>query len=170
MSFYFLTDQVSLPWNILLYNLRLTINDASLLVCNGTNYLNLFHPVVVCSRRHGNQPTAGPCSDVSIVLHLINYAHTNAMRWRLQCSHGKINNVGVLQSSRTCTQCHTLVMVVVGNLTRWRDWQLVSLHSLHGRLGLAFELDAKIRSSCITPWHHQWRDASSALLYVHRGP
>jgi len=46
-SFSFLTGQVSLPCNILLctqllYNLPLTISDISLLVCNGTNCLNLF--------------------------------------------------------------------------------------------------------------------------------
>jgi len=49
-SFSFLTGQVSLPCNILLraqllYSLPLTFNDISLLVSNGTNYLNLFHPI-----------------------------------------------------------------------------------------------------------------------------
>ena len=43
-------DPVSLPCNILLrtqllYNLPLTVNDISLLVSNGTNCLNLFHPI-----------------------------------------------------------------------------------------------------------------------------
>jgi len=51
-SFSFLTSQVSLPCNILLrtqllYNLPLTINDISLLVSNGTNCLNLFHPIQI---------------------------------------------------------------------------------------------------------------------------
>jgi len=49
-SFSFLTGQVSLPCSILhrtqlLYSLPLLINDISLLVSNGTNCLNLFHPV-----------------------------------------------------------------------------------------------------------------------------
>jgi len=49
-SFSFLTSQVLLPCNILLctqllYNLPLTVNDISLLVSNGTNCLNLFHPI-----------------------------------------------------------------------------------------------------------------------------
>jgi len=49
-SFSFLMGQVSLPCNILLctqllYNLPLIINDISLLVSNGTNCLNLFHPI-----------------------------------------------------------------------------------------------------------------------------
>jgi len=49
-SFYFLTGQVSLSCNILLctqllYNLPLTVNDISLMVSNGTNCLNLFHPM-----------------------------------------------------------------------------------------------------------------------------
>jgi len=48
--FSFLMGQVSLLCNIplrtqLLYNLPLTINDISLLVSNGTNCLNLFHPI-----------------------------------------------------------------------------------------------------------------------------
>jgi len=48
--FSFLTGQVSLSCNILLrtrllYNLPLTINDISLLVSNGNNCLNLFHPI-----------------------------------------------------------------------------------------------------------------------------
>jgi len=47
---HFLTGQVSLPCNItlhtqLLYNLPLIINDISLFVSNGTNCLNLFHPI-----------------------------------------------------------------------------------------------------------------------------
>ena len=50
ISFSFLTGQASLPCNILLctqllYNLLLTINDISLLVSNGINSLNLFHPI-----------------------------------------------------------------------------------------------------------------------------
>jgi len=50
--FSFLKGQVSLPCNILLhiqllYNLPLTINDISLLVSNGTNCLNLFHPIQI---------------------------------------------------------------------------------------------------------------------------
>jgi len=41
----FLTGQVSIPCNILLlYSLLLITNDISLLVSNGTNCLNLFHP------------------------------------------------------------------------------------------------------------------------------
>ena len=49
-SFSFLTGQVSLLCSIvlrtqLLYSLPLIINDISLLVCNGTNCLNLFHPI-----------------------------------------------------------------------------------------------------------------------------
>ena len=49
-SFSFLMGQVSLPCNILLctqllYNLPLIINDISLLVNNGNNCLNLFHPI-----------------------------------------------------------------------------------------------------------------------------
>jgi len=49
-SFFFLTGQISLPCNILLYiqllyNLPLTLNDISLLVSSGTNYMNLFHPI-----------------------------------------------------------------------------------------------------------------------------
>ena len=45
-----LTGQVSLPCTILLrtqllYSLPLVINDISLLVSNGTNCLNLFHPI-----------------------------------------------------------------------------------------------------------------------------
>jgi len=49
-SFSFLMGQVSLPCNILLltqpvYNLPLTFNDISLLVSNGTDCLNLFHPI-----------------------------------------------------------------------------------------------------------------------------
>jgi len=49
-SFSFLTCQVLLPCNILLrtqllYNLPLTVNDISLLASNGTNCLNLFHPI-----------------------------------------------------------------------------------------------------------------------------
>ena len=49
-SFSFLMGQVSLPCNIilrtqLLYDLPLTFNDVSLLVSNGTNCLNLFHPI-----------------------------------------------------------------------------------------------------------------------------
>jgi len=48
----FLTGQVSLLCNILLhtqllYNLPLNINDISLLVSNGTNCLNLFHPIQI---------------------------------------------------------------------------------------------------------------------------
>jgi len=47
---HFLTGQVSLPCSILLrtqllYSLHLLINDISLLVSNGSNCLNLFHPV-----------------------------------------------------------------------------------------------------------------------------
>jgi len=49
-SFSFLTGQVSLPCSILLrtqllYSLPLLINDISLLVSNGANCLNLFHPI-----------------------------------------------------------------------------------------------------------------------------
>jgi len=49
-SFSVFAGQVSLPCNILhrtqlLYNLPLNINDISLLVSNGTNCLNLFHPI-----------------------------------------------------------------------------------------------------------------------------
>ena len=49
-SFYFLTGQVSLPCSVLfriqlLYSLSLLINDISLLVSNGTNCVNLFHPI-----------------------------------------------------------------------------------------------------------------------------
>jgi len=49
-SFSFLIGQVSLPCNILLhtqllYSLPVIINDISLLLSNGTNCLNLFHPV-----------------------------------------------------------------------------------------------------------------------------
>jgi len=49
-SFFFLAGQVSLPCNILLrtqllYNLPLILSDISLLVSNGTNCLNLFHPI-----------------------------------------------------------------------------------------------------------------------------
>jgi len=45
---------LSLPCNILLctqllYNLPLTFNDISLLVSNGANCLNLFHPIRICS-------------------------------------------------------------------------------------------------------------------------
>jgi len=51
-SFSFLTGQLSLPCNILfrtqlLYNRPLTFNDISLLVSNGTNCLNLFHPIQI---------------------------------------------------------------------------------------------------------------------------
>jgi len=51
-SFSFLTSQVSLPCSILLciqllYSLPLLINDISLLVSNGTNCLNLFHPIQI---------------------------------------------------------------------------------------------------------------------------
>jgi len=51
-SFSFLTGQVSLPCSILLcpqllYSLPLLINDISLLVSNGTNCLNLFHPIQI---------------------------------------------------------------------------------------------------------------------------
>jgi len=51
-SFSFLMGQISLPCNILLhtqllYNLPLIINDISLLVSNGTNCLNLFHPIQI---------------------------------------------------------------------------------------------------------------------------
>jgi len=50
ISFSFLTGQVSLPCSILLhtqllYSLPLLINNISLLVSNGTNCLNLFHPI-----------------------------------------------------------------------------------------------------------------------------
>ena len=49
-SFSFLTGQVSLPCRILLHtqllcSLPLLINDISLVVSNGTNCLNLFHPI-----------------------------------------------------------------------------------------------------------------------------
>ena len=49
-SFSLLTGQVSLPCSIplrtqLLYSLPLLINDISLLISNGTNCLNLFHPI-----------------------------------------------------------------------------------------------------------------------------
>ena len=49
-SFSVMTGQVSHPCNILLhtqplYNLPLTFNDISILVSNGTNCLNLFHPM-----------------------------------------------------------------------------------------------------------------------------
>ena len=49
-SFSFLTGQVSLPCSILLrtqllYSLPLLINNISLFVSNGTNWLNLFHPI-----------------------------------------------------------------------------------------------------------------------------
>ena len=48
-SFSFLTGQVTscniLLYTQLLYNLPLTMNDISLLVSNGTNCLNLFHPI-----------------------------------------------------------------------------------------------------------------------------
>jgi len=56
-SFSFLTGQVSLPCNILLwtqllYNLALIVSDKSLLVSSGTNCLNLFQPlycnVIIC--------------------------------------------------------------------------------------------------------------------------
>jgi len=51
-SFSFLTGQVSLPCSILLrtqllYSLPLLINDISLSVSNGTNCLNLFHPIQI---------------------------------------------------------------------------------------------------------------------------
>jgi len=51
-SFSFLTGQLSLPCNILLrtqplHNLPLTFNDISLLASNGTNCLNLFHPIQI---------------------------------------------------------------------------------------------------------------------------
>jgi len=51
-SFSFLTGQVSLSYNILLctqlqYNLPLTFSNISLLVSNGTNCLNLFHPIQI---------------------------------------------------------------------------------------------------------------------------
>jgi len=53
-SFSLLTGQASLPCNILLctqllYSLPLTFNDISLLVSNGTNCLNLFHPIWILS-------------------------------------------------------------------------------------------------------------------------
>jgi len=49
-SFSFLTGQISLPCNLLLhtqllYSLTVIINDISLLISNGTNCLNLFHPI-----------------------------------------------------------------------------------------------------------------------------
>jgi len=51
-SFSCLTGQVPLPCNILLrtqllYILPLTINNISLLLSNGTNCLNLFHPIQI---------------------------------------------------------------------------------------------------------------------------
>ena len=51
-SFSFLTGQVPLPWNILLCTqllscLPLIFNDASILVSNGTNCLNLFQPIQI---------------------------------------------------------------------------------------------------------------------------
>jgi len=49
-SFSFLTCQVSLLCHFctqLLYNLPLMISDTSLLVSNGTNCLNLFHPIQI---------------------------------------------------------------------------------------------------------------------------
>jgi len=51
-AFSFLTGQVSLPCSILLhtqllYSLPLPINDISLLVSNGTNCRNLFHPIQI---------------------------------------------------------------------------------------------------------------------------
>ena len=50
--FSFLTGQVSLPCSILLctqllYSIPLLINDISLLVSNGTNCRNLFHPIQI---------------------------------------------------------------------------------------------------------------------------
>jgi len=52
ISFSFLKGQVSLPCNILLctqllYNLHLTIIDICVVVSNGTNCLNLFHPIQI---------------------------------------------------------------------------------------------------------------------------
>jgi len=49
-SFSFLTGQIMLPCSVLLrtqllYSLPLLIHDISVLVCNGTNCLNLFHPI-----------------------------------------------------------------------------------------------------------------------------
>ena len=51
-SFSYLTSLVSFPCNILLrsqllYSLPLIISDISLLVSNGTNCLNLFHPIQI---------------------------------------------------------------------------------------------------------------------------
>jgi len=64
-SFSFLMGQSSLPCNILLYtqllyNLPLTDNDISLLVSNGTNYLNLFHPIRILAS------TAAPASPTTL--------------------------------------------------------------------------------------------------------
>jgi len=63
-SFSFLTGQVSFPCNILLrtqppYNLPLTFNDICLLVSNGTNDLNLFHPIRIL---FSTAASASPCN------------------------------------------------------------------------------------------------------------
>jgi len=45
-------------------------------------------PIVDCSKRHCNRQTAGQCSDVQIITHLINYVRINTLHRRLRCSHG----------------------------------------------------------------------------------
>jgi len=65
-SFSFLTGQVSLPCSILLhtqllYSLPLLINDISLLVGNGTNCLNLFHPIQILA---STPASASPRKDI----------------------------------------------------------------------------------------------------------
>jgi len=60
-SFSFLTGQVSLPCSILLrtqllYSLPLLINDIFLLVSNGTNCLNLFHPIRILASTAASAP------------------------------------------------------------------------------------------------------------------
>jgi len=62
-SFSFLTGQVSLPCNILLcmqllYNLSVTVTGVSLLVSDGTNCPNVFHPIqILHSSCHLNNKT-----------------------------------------------------------------------------------------------------------------
>ena len=85
-SFSFLTGQVSLRCNILLrtqlpYNLPLAVNDMSLLVSNGTECLNLFHPIQILVFT----AAAGLIGNIfSLRRHCVAYLNTNPTRGSLQ--------------------------------------------------------------------------------------
>jgi len=131
-SFSFLTSQVSLPCNILLrtqllYNLPITINDMSLLVSNGTNCLNLFHPVhILASAAASALPFILKMSPETYPLtpnvHWHQYLHLCILWWLLDSCNLYKQNVFITLYMPPFIPLHVLCT---------HFWQLVHQHLYH---------------------------------------